>query len=433
MYRKINQDLFKWKASSDRKPLVLFGARQTGKTWILKEFGKNEYDNIAYINCDNNPIVSAAFTDFDIERLIRVFSAVTNEKILPEKTLIILDEIQEIPLALTSLKYFSENAPEYHIAVAGSLLGISVRSGTGYPVGKVNELFLHPMSFSEFLMAMDKKAFVQMMMEKNWEEIKPFRETFKELLRQYYYTGGMPEVVQKFVQNHDLKEVRRIQKRIVNEYKQDFSKHVPSDQLAKVNMVWDSIPSQLAKENKKFIYGSLKKGSRAKEFEDAIQWLIDAGLVHRVNRITKFAMPLKFYEDLSGFKLFLNDLGLLQAMADVPAAHVLVGDKIFEEYKGAFTEQYVHQQMIADEIKPYYFTNENSTLKIDFVIQDDAIHPIEVKSEENLKSKSLKTVTDAHKGMHGWRFSMSDYREQEWLTNIPLYCAECWFLPDENM
>ena len=426
MKRTIYDSLLEWKNKKNRKPLILYGARQTGKTWILKEFGKNEYQNVAYINCDNNPILSGSFFDFDTERLIRTFSAVTNEVIRKEETLIILDEIQEIPLALTSLKYFQENAPEYHIVVAGSLLGISVHAGTGFPVGKVDEMTLYPMSFTEFLMANGKDMLISYIKSHDWMRDSGLNSLFQEQLRQYYYTGGMPEVVQYYVETQNLIETRNIQKRILRDYEQDFSKHIPASQLAKVRMVYHSIPAQIAKENKKFIFSALKKGARAKEFEDAIQWLVNAGLVYKVNRVKKIDYPLKHYEDFDGFKLFVSDLGLLGAMNDTPASQVLIGDSIFAEYKGSFTEQYICQEIMSAGCTPYYYSNDNSTMEIDFVIQKERIYPIEVKSEENLRSKSLRTVLDSNTNLFGWRFSMSGYREQDRMVNVPLYYAQEW-------
>ena len=426
MKRTIYDSFLEWKNKKNRKPLILYGARQTGKTWILKEFGKNEYQNVAYINCDNNPILSGSFFDFDTERLIRTFSAVTNEVIRKEETLIILDEIQEIPLVLTSLKYFQENAPEYHIVVAGSLLGISVHAGTGFPVGKVDEMTLYPMSFTEFLMANGKDMLISYIKSHDWMQDSGLNSLFQEQLRQYYYTGGMPEVVQYYVETQNLIETRNIQKRILRDYEQDFSKHIPASQLAKVRMVYHSIPAQIAKENKKFIFSALKKGARAKEFEDAIQWLVNAGLVYKVNRVKKIDDPLKHYEDFDGFKLFVSDLGLLGAMNDTPASPVLIGDSIFTEYKGSFTEQYICQEIMSAGCTPYYYSNDNSTMKIDFVIQKERIYPIEVKAEENLKSKSLRTVLDSNTNLFGWRFSMSGYREQDRMVNVPLYYAQEW-------
>ena len=426
MKRSAYQQLVAWKNSGSRKPLIVNGARQVGKTWLLKEFGKQEYENVAYISCDNNPVMRGLFTDFDVSRLVRAFSALTNEAIRPEKTLIILDEIQEAPMAVTSLKYFSENAPEYHIAAAGSLLGVAIHSGTGYPVGKVDEITIFPMSFMEFLEAMQQDVLVDQIRSHQWQELNALGNRFEDLLRQYYYTGGMPEAVACFAEKQDIFETRAIQKRILNDYNQDFSKHIPVSQLAKVRMVWNAIPSQLAKENKKFIYSVLKSGARAKEFEDAVQWLEDAGLIYRVNRVRKIGSPLKFYEDFGAFKLFMLDLGLLGAMSDVPAKDILVENRIFSEYKGAFSEQYIAQQMISLGENPYYYSKENSTREIDFLLQKDGLHPIEVKAEENLKAKSLRRVVDDNPGMTGWRFSMAGYAEQGWVTNVPLYFVEEW-------
>ncbi len=426
MERSLYQSLISWKNSSFRKPLILFGARQTGKTWLLKEFGQNEYQNMVYIDCDNNDQVRNLFSDFDIERLIRNLSAISETDIRKGNTLIVLDEVQEVPLALTSLKYFCEKAPEYHIAAAGSLLGIAKHEGSGFPVGKIDALTLYPMSFEEFLLAMGKRILVERLHEHQWEDYSSLRETCKELLRQYYFTGGMPAVVQRYVETQNLQEVRELQKRIILDYRNDFSKHVSPDVLPRVNMVWDSIPAQLAKENKKFVYSAIRKGARAKEFETAIQWLVDAGLVHKVMRVNKIGKPLKFYEDYDAFKLYHNDLGLLGAMVDIPAKSILIGDAHLSEYKGAFTEQYVLQQMLAAGVHPYYYTNERSTLEIDFVVQKEKVYPVEVKAEENLKSKSLRTIVSSDENIKGWRFSMSDFRDQGWMVNVPLYLAEEW-------
>ena len=426
MYRTVYDELCAWKNKNNRKPLILSGARQVGKTWILKEFGNAEFDNLAYINCDKVTEMQNAFTDFDTDRLIRFFSVVSNTSIQPGKTLIVLDEIQEVPIGLTALKYFCENASQYHIVVAGSLLGLELHKGTGFPVGKVDEINMYPLSFKEFLIAMGKDSIINLMDEHRWEELSSLSKMLIELLRQYYYVGGMPEVVKNYVADQDILQVRKTQKQILADYRRDFSKHVPSSLLPKVNMVWDSIPSQLAKENKKFIYGLLKKGGRAKEFEDAIQWLINAGLVYKVNRVSKIESPLKFYEDISAFKLFTVDLGLLGAMVDVPAKEVLINDNMFIEYKGAFTEQYVLQEIIEYGLQPYYYSKENSRLEIDLIVQTDEVYPIEVKAEENLKSKSLKTVYDENPKLKAVRFSMCGYKEQDWMTNVPLYLSGEW-------
>lgn len=426
MERNVYHDLLLWKNKKNRKPLILNGARQVGKTWILKEFGSNEYESFAYINCDDTPEIKTAFSDFETSRLIRFFSALTGVDIKPEKTLIVLDEVQEIPLALTSLKYFCENAPEYHIAVAGSLLGIRLHEGTGFPVGKVDEINLYPLSFEEFCNALGMSILMNQVKEHRWNELCLMSHTFVELLRQYYYVGGMPAVVKDYCENKSLPAVRNIQNQILADYKRDFSKHVPKDILPKVNIVWESIPSQLAKENKKFIYNAIKNGSRAKDFENAIQWLIDAGLVYKVLRVKKIEKPLKFYEDFDAFKLFVLDLGLLGAMVQVSAKDVLVNDKAFTEYKGSFTEQYVLQELITLNKNLYYYSKENSSLEIDFIMQKEDLYPIEVKAEENLRSKSLKTVFDSNPSLKPCRFSMADYREQDWMTNVPLYLVREW-------
>ena len=426
MYRTVYDELCAWKNKNNRKPLILSGARQVGKTWILKEFGNAEFDNLAYINCDKVTEMQNAFTDFDTDRLIRFFSVVSNTSIQPGKTLIVLDEIQEVPIGLTALKYFCENASQYHIVVAGSLLGLELHKGTGFPVGKVDEINMYPLSFKEFLIAMGKDSIINLMDEHRWEELSSLSKMLIELLRQYYYVGGMPEVVKNYVADQDILQVRKTQKQILADYRRDFSKHVPSSLLPKVNMVWDSIPSQLAKENKKFIYGLLKKGGRAKEFEDAIQWLINAGLVYKVNRVSKIESPLKFYEDISAFKLFTVDLGLLGAMVDVPAKEVLINDNMFIEYKGAFTEQYVLQEIIEYGLQPYYYSKENSRLEIDLIVQTDEVYPIEVKAEENLRSKSLKTAYDENPKLKAVRFSMCGYKEQDWMTKVPLYLSGEW-------
>ncbi|MBR1703392.1 MAG: ATP-binding protein [Lachnospiraceae bacterium] len=431
MHRDIYDRLLVWKQKADRKPLIIDGARQVGKTWIIKEFGSREYKNIAYVNCDKIAEMKTIFFDYDVKRLLRVFSSLTSETINPEETLIVLDEIQEAPQGITALKYFYEDAPEYHVIAAGSMLGVSLHTGTGYPVGKVDEIKMYPMTFQEFLVASGNETIVRQMCEHRWEELSALSVKFTDLLRQYYYVGGMPEVVKNYVRSQDLNEVRQIQKRILAEYEKDFSKHVPTVDLPKVTMVWNSIPSQLAKENKKFIYGAVKKGARAKDFENALQWLISAGLIHKVVRVNSVKRPLKFYEDISAFKVFLSDLGLLGAMSDVTAKEVITGENYFSEYKGAFTEQFIAQELIALDLKLYYYSKEASPLEIDFLVQKNELYPIEVKAEENLKSKSLRAVYESNNTLKPCRFSMSGYREQEWMTNVPLYLAQEWVLAAE--
>lgn len=429
MERSIYSSLKKWKDSPTRKPLILQGARQVGKTYILKEFGAREYSEVVYINCDDNNDMQNMFVDYDIDRIIRSLSAISGVSIKPSTTLLILDEIQEVERGLASLKYFCEKAPEYHVAVAGSLLGITLHEGTSFPVGKVDMLYMYPMDFEEFQLAMGKEQLVELLRSKSWAALTPLRGMLTELLRQYYFVGGMPEAVKTYVERGDIWEVRSIHSKIIDAYRNDMSKHVPKQQVQRINMVWNSIPSQLARDNKKFIYGALRKGARANDFEIAIQWLVDSGLVHKVHRISTPVVPLKFYEDMASFKLFLLDCGLLGALSETPPEQIFIGDNVFEEYKGAFTENYVLQQLKSlPRTFVYYYSNDNSTLEIDFVVQHEAhVIPIEVKAEENLRAKSLRQFVTDNAGLHGVRFSMSDYREQDWLTNVPLWAVRWAF------
>lgn len=429
MERSIYSSLKKWKESPTRKPLILQGARQVGKTYILKEFGAREYSEVVYINCDDNNDMQNMFVDYDVDRIIRSMSAISGISIKPSTTLLILDEIQEVERGLASLKYFCEKAPEYHVAVAGSLLGITLHEGTSFPVGKVDMLYMYPMDFEEFLLAMGKEQLVELLRNNSWAALTPLRGMLTELLRQYYFVGGMPEAVKTYVERGDVWEVRSIHSKIIDAYRNDMSKHAPKQQVQRINMVWNSIPSQLARDNKKFIYGALRKGARANDFEIAIQWLVDSGLVHKVHRISKPVVPLKFYEDMASFKLFLLDCGLLGALSETPPEQILIGDNVFEEYKGAFTENYVLQQLKSlPRTFVYYYSNDNSTLEIDFVVQHEAhVIPIEVKAEENLRAKSLRQFVTDNSGLHGVRFSMSDYREQDWLTNVPLWAVRWAF------
>lgn len=429
MERSIYSSLKKWKDSPTRKPLILQGARQVGKTYILKEFGAREYSEVVYINCDDNNDMQNMFVDYDVDRIIRSLSAISGVSIKPSTTLLILDEIQEVERGLASLKYFCEKAPEYHVAVAGSLLGITLHEGTSFPVGKVDMLYMYPMDFEEFLLAMGKEQLVELLRNNSWAALTPLRGMLTELLRQYYFVGGMPEAVKTYVERGDIWDVRSIHSKIIDAYRNDMSKHVPKQQVQRINMVWNSIPSQLARDNKKFIYGALRKGARANDFEIAIQWLVDSGLVHKVHRISKPVVPLKFYEDMASFKLFLLDCGLLGALSETPPEQILIGDNVFEEYKGAFTENYVLQQLKSlPRTFVYYYSNDNSTLEIDFVVQHEAhVIPIEVKAEENLRAKSLRQFVTDNSGLHGVRFSMSDYREQDWLTNVPLWAVRWAF------
>ncbi len=430
MKRHITNQLVTWKDSPLRKPLILNGARQVGKTYILQAFGREYYENVVYVNMDNNAEVARIFEqDYDIRRILRSLSATQHTHITPGKTLIILDEIQECPTALNSLKYFCENAPEHHIAVAGSLLGISLHENTSFPVGKVDMLKIYPMTFEEFLIAIGEEQLAELLNDKETTIIDTLSSRYIECLRQYYYTGGMPAVVKAYIDTQDLQLVRKIQKQILFDYRRDFSKHAPRQQVPRINMVWDSIPSQLARENKKFIYGAVKKGARASDFELAIQWLVDAGLAYRVNRATTPSLPLKFYEDSSAFKLFMLDVGLMGAMADSPAENILLGNTAFVEYKGAFTELYVLTQMLPAELPIYYYSTNDSQAEIDFLVQKNTrIYPIEVKAEVNVKSKSLRSFIAKHDALRGLRLSMLPSESQDWMDNRPLYAPHIWLL-----
>ena len=424
MRREAIKELYEWKGRAGHKPLILRGARQVGKTWLMKEFAAEAYPHHAYINFEDNEIAKQVFLqDFDIERIILGLQLATGVVITPD-TLIILDELQEAPRGLTALKYFQEKAPQYHIIAAGSLLGISMHQNNSFPVGKVEFLDLFPLSFLEFLDALGQSDLVKLLQSKDWKLISIFHIKFQEYLRQYYYIGGMPEVVSSFITAKDFQKVRQLQQNILDAYDRDFSKHAPIAEVPRLRMIWKSIPAQLSKENKKFIYGVLKEGARAKEFELAIEWLRDAGLVYQINRTKKGELPLSAYEDFSAFKLFVLDTGLMGAMSNLPAQVLLDENALFASYKGALTEQYVLQQLKSiNGLSIYYWSADNSRGEIDFLIQHEAtIIPIEVKAEENFQSKSLKSFIDKNSKLHGVRFSMSGYREQEWMTNYPLYC-----------
>ncbi len=423
MERKILERLEKWKNREDRKPLLLEGARQVGKTWVAKEFGSRFYSQIAYINFDKEKSLKDVFArSLSPDMLISSISAVLGQRIDPENTLLIFDEVQEEPRALTSLKYFCEDAPQYNIIATGSFMGIALHQGTSFPVGKVQLEKMYPLSFTEFLEAMGHKQMADILGSGDVEAITSLKETYKDYLRMYYVVGGMPEAVKSFAANRDYNIARDIQNEIIELYRHDFSKHAPVTMIPRLNQVWDSIPAQLSRENRKFMYGQIAKGSRAKDFEAAITWLSDCGLIHLVHRVSKPGMPLKSYSEMSAFKIFLNDVGLLGALGELEVRAVVEGSRIFEEFKGAMTEQYVLQQLISEmKLTPYYYSTENSRGEIDFLIQKDGkILPIEVKAEENLQAKSLKAFTGKF-DMHGIRISMSDYREQDWLTNYPLY------------
>jgi predicted AAA+ superfamily ATPase len=424
MYRESIINLKNWKEDKFRKPLIVRGARQVGKTWLLKEFGRTSYAKLVYVNFEETPALQNIFaTDFDIERIITILQIQAQTTITADDTLIVFDEIQSAERGVTSLKYFCENAPQYHVIAAGSLLGMGLHSQVSFPVGKVDFLDLRPLSFYEFLLSLNESALVDALKAKNWGVVSVFTEKLKEYLRYYFYVGGMPEVVSAFAETRDWQLVRRIQNRILNSYEGDFSKHAPNEIVPRIRMVWQSIPSQLARENKKFVYGVLREGARAKDFELAIQWLVDCGLLLKSHRVSKPGIPLAAYQEISVFKLFLHDVGLLGAMAGLDVRTIIEGDEIFTEFKGALTEQFVMQQLrLNSERYIGYWTNDKSTSEVDFVIQEKGkVIPVEVKSGENLRSKSFRLFCEKYKPSKAIRTSLTDYKEEEWMLNVPLY------------
>lgn len=426
MERLVFQQLIEWKTNANRKPLILNGARQVGKTWLLNELGNREYAQLAYVNCRNNPLARQIFEqDFDVARIIRGLRALTRVNITPGDTLIVLDEVQDIPQAIEALKYFCEDAPDFHVAVAGSLLGISLHADVSFPVGKVNMIDVYPMSYEEFLLAKGEHELQQMISSRDFSDMAMLHDKLIELLREYYFVGGMPEAVGKYVATEDPESVRHIQQEILRGYEEDFSKHAPTDQVPRIRMVWQSVASQLFRENKKFIYGTLKKGARAREYEVAIQWLVDSGLLYRVSRCTQPAMPLKVYEDVSSFKLFLLDVGLLGAMAGVEAVNILVTHEALTQYKGGMTEQFVLQQLKSKRVNPiYYHSTDDSRLELDFVIQHNGnVLPIEVKAGVNVRANSLSRLLQQNPKLQAVRFSLLPYKVQGQLVCLPLYMA----------
>jgi len=424
MERYLMTELIGWKNSHRRKPIIIHGARQVGKTWLLKEFGKRHFDNTAYVNFDSNMAMQQLFEEgYDIARLLTGIQAETNERIIAGRTLIIFDEIQECPKALTSLKYFSENAPEQMIAAAGSLLGLAVHQGTGYPVGKVTTLDLYPLSFREFLDAVGGQMLRELIDANDRSAMASFSSKLVSLLRQYYFTGGMPEAVEAFTESGILEDARRIQSQILSDYRRDVFKHLTARETEFTLAAWDSIPAHLGKENRKFIFGNIRDGARGRDYRAALTWLVEAGLAHRVRRVAKPGVPLTAYADNSAFKFFALDVGLLGAMANLDSSSVISGSHVFEEFKGALTEQYVCQQLVSDcKLQPFYWSSENSRGEIDFLVQDNGqIYPIEVKAEENLRSKSLRTFSEKHEHTYPRRFSLSGFRNEGWMSNIPLY------------
>lgn len=422
MKRQLYESLKDWQNAPNRKPLILQGARQVGKTWLMREFGKNEFERVAYLNFESSERLKNLFaTDFNINRIIAILEIEVGHKIDSDKTLLIFDEIQEAEKGLTALKYFYEQAPQYYIIAAGSLLGVSLQKSHSFPVGKVDFLKMYPMTFIEFLENVGQFLLKEHLEAQNWQVVEAFHDKLVEFLRLYYFIGGMPEAVQSYIQFQDLNKVRSIQENILIGYENDFAKYAPIEIVPRIRLVWHSLMSQLAKENRKFIYGQIKKGARAKDFEMAINWLADAGLILKVNCVSKPTIPLSAYADIDTFKLFVLDIGLLNAIAKVEPKILLEKNAILIEFKGALTEQYVAQQLKSKH-DIYYWSAENATAEVDFLIHSqNAIMPIEVKAEENLKAKSLKVFVEKYKVSKAIRTSMSPFREQDWLINVPLY------------
>ena len=436
MRRNIYTELIKWKENPGHKPLVLLGARQVGKTYIVKEFGSNEFENMVYVNCHNNTFVTNLFSDFNIERIIYQLEQAYEQKIVAGKTLLFFDEIQEVPNGIPALKYFCEDKRDLHVIVAGSLLGISLREEESYPVGKVDDLRMYPMTYDEFLLANGRELLADAVRRLDWDSMALHHDTLVEYLRQYYFTGGMPEAVGTWIESHDAKKTREVQRSILATYNRDMGKHTKTE-VTRIRMVWNSIPAQLAKENKKFAYKEVKKGGRAAEFEKAIQWLVDAGLIYRVTRVTKPEEPLKFYAVDAFFKVYMLDHGLLACMSGARSREMLLGMDVFSEFKGAFTENFVLSQIksleLHDEMDKniFYYSKDNSSMEVDLVVQtSDRVIPTEVKAEENVRAKSLRTfITEefADLKLKGLRTSMKSYVDQEWMENIPLYATEAYF------
>ena len=423
MERLLMQELVKWKEKRNRKPLIIKGARQVGKTWLMKEFGDRYFENVIYINFENNQRMRNVFEmDYDIGRILSALKIEVGRKIEADNTLLIFDEIQEVPRALNALKYFYENAAQYAIVAAGSLLGIALHEGTSFPVGKVDFLTLHPFNFTEFMMAVGQSQLVDLAAKRDYEMGNAFADKYADFLRKYYFVGGMPEVVAAYLETDDLQEVRTIQQQLLFYYANDFSKHAPKETVPRIQMVWNSIPMQLAKENRKFIYGMVREGARAKDFELAIQWLLDCGLIHKSHRIRKPGVPLISYMDMAAFKIYMLDVGLLGAMCNLDAITLLEGNAVFTEFKGALTEQFIAQELASSNIELYYYSAENSSGEVDFIIQkENKVIPVEVKAEENLQAKSLRALCKKYELSDAVRSSMADYREQEWMVNVPLY------------
>ncbi len=433
MERTVYHKLLAWKDASDRKPLILLGARQVGKTYILKELGHREFHNLVYVNCHNNAFTATLFRDFDIQRIVHAIEVNYEVKIESGQTLLFFDEIQEVPNGIASLKYFCEDLRSLHVVAAGSLLGLALGEDESFPVGKVNTIKMHPMTFTEFLLAMDRPQLCDAILSADWPLLHTLHNLLTEMLRQYYFVGGMPEAVAKWAETSDPKAVRAVQSDILQTYYFDFGKHGKT-MIHRIRQVWDCIPAQLAKENKKFIFGAIKKGARAADYEAAIQWLVDAGLIYKVHRVSTPKYPLKFYKDNEAFKIYLLDCGLLALLSDSRPQDMLLGDNAFTEFKGAYTENYFLQEIVGiGGIPTYYYSKDNSKLEIEFLAQyDGQVFPCEVKAEENVKAKSLRTfVTNEFPelSLHGLRFSILPYVNQQWMENIPLSSIEGCFHP----
>jgi len=427
MYRTAMQQLMQWKSKKDRKPLLIRGARQVGKTWLMKEFGRQAYQQVLYINFENNKQMEALFSqDYNVDRLIMGLELYSEQKINPETTLILLDEVQEVQQALTSLKYFYENAPQYHIICAGSLLGVALHNNTSFPVGKVDFMNLYPLSFMEFILAMGERQYTKLLDANDFSMVSTFKQKYIELLKLYYYIGGMPEVVQSYIDLRDFNIVRLKQQSILDAYEQDFSKHAPHEAIPRIRLLWNSIPVQLAKDHKKFVYKLVQDGARAREYEKAMQWLADCGLVYRVYRVKKPGIPLKAYEDQKAFKLYFLDVGLLSCMVHLHQETLINGNVLFAEFKGALTEQYVLQQLkIQTDLRVFYWVNDGGSAEVDFLLDDGRnVYPLEVKAEINLKARSLQVYRDRYHPVISLRASMADYHREDWLVNVPLYAIE---------
>lgn len=428
MERALMKKLVGWKDSPVRKPLILKGARQVGKTWLMQEFGKKYFKKTAYVNFDHNPVMQHIFDqDFDIRWILMAINIETGVVVTPRDTLIIFDEVQEAPAAISALKYFCENGPEYPVIAAGSMLGVALHEGISYPVGKVNTLSLYPLSFYEFLMAQGEEGLARLLDDRDMEMMNAFHDKYVTALKNYYYTGGMPEIVRFFSENKDYAAVRKMQEELLEMYEADFSKHMNPRELPRVRMVWHAIPAQLAKENKKFFFGQVKKGARAKDFEMAVEWLMDCGLITRVNRVTKPAVPLKAYAEENAYKLYFLDAGLLGALSGLDAKSILEGNRIFTEFKGALTEQYVCQQMIADrDLTLFYMLSENGRYEIDFLVQHEGnVVPIEVKAGQTVHAKRLRAYCEKYAPSLAVRLSMNPCEKQDHLLNMPLYGVHC--------